>query len=270
MFSANIGNNITNVNLKGGIIMIRRRQRLSFFQRYKKYIYIGSGALMLGVFSFVTTIFVLKGGKTQVPEIENDIEKEYVYQTNESSIRINPVAVEKSEIKENENIENTLTKVEERKEKSNTTKKIDAVEVIAKPTEKNELNFIKPLEGTILQEFAKDKLVYSKTLEEWITHNGVDIKGEEAEPVKASEEGKIKDKKTDPRYGNTIIIEHKNGYKTIYSNLSTLDLVQINQNVKKGEIISGVGAGYGFESDEGTHIHFEIQKDGVPIDFNSL
>lgn len=267
MLSANIGNNITKVNLKGGIIMIRRRQRLSFFQRYKKYIYIGSGALILGTFSFITTILVLKSGDTKVPKIESDINEEYVYQTNESSIRMNPVTIEKADIKENENIEKALPKVEK---KDNATKKTDAVEVIAKPSEKNELNFIKPLEGIILQEFAKDKLVYSKTLEEWITHNGIDIKGEEAEPVKASESGKIKDKKMDPRYGNTIIIEHNDGYKTIYSNLSTLDLVQVNQNVKKGEIISGVGAGYGFESEEGAHIHFEIQKDGIPIDFNTL
>ena len=77
-------------------------------------------------------------------------------------------------------------------------------------------------------------------------------------PVKASADGRIKDKKVDPRYGITIIIEHDDGYKTVYSNLSTLDLVEVGQEVKQGEIISGVGRGYGFESEEGEHVHYEI------------
>lgn len=253
--------------------MMRRRQRLSFFQKYKKYIYIGSSAVALGVFSFVTTIFVLKGRTSKIPKTTPNIVNEYAYKTNESSIRLNPEATKRTDNSDIKVIENKNTESE--KENQTTikteikTKPAPVVEVVAKPVKK-ELKFVKPLEGEIIQEFAKDKLVYSKTLEEWTTHSGIDIKGEEAAPVKASEAGKVKDKKMDPRYGNTIIIEHENGYKTIYSNLSTLELVQVNQQVKQGEIISGVGEGYGFESEEGSHIHFEIQKDGKPIDFNSL
>lgn len=253
--------------------MIRRRQRLNFFQKYKKYIYIGSGAIALGVFSFATTIFVLRGRSAKVPEVNPNVVNEYVYKTNESSIRLNPEATKRTEntdIKiaeaENKNVEKEKTN---QTKTENKTKPTPVVEVVAKPVKK-ELNFIKPLEGEIIQEFAKDKLVYSKTLEEWTTHSGIDIRGDEAAPVKASESGKVKDKKVDPRYGNTIIIEHDDGYKTIYSNLSTLELVQVNQEVKQGEIISGVGAGYGFESEDGPHIHFEIQKGGKPVDFNSL
>ena len=85
-------------------------------------------------------------------------------------------------------------------------------------------------------------------------------------PVKASADGIIKDKKVDPRYGNTIIIEHDDGYKTVYSNLSTLDLVEVGQEVKQGEIISGVGRGYGFEVEEGEHVHYEIWRDSVNVD----
>ena len=127
---------------------------------------------------------------------------------------------------------------------------------------KKELNFEFPISGDITLEFAKDKLVFSETLNEWITHDGVDILGEVAEPVKAAEEGVIESMKMDPRYGNTIIIKHDNGYKTIYSNLSTLDLVYVGKEVKKGDIISGIGDGFGFESKEGPHVHFEIMKNG--------
>ena len=110
-----------------------------------------------------------------------------------------------------------------------------------------------------------DKLVYSNTLEEWITHNGVDILGEEAMPVKAIESGAIESVKMDPRYGNTIIIKHNDEYKSVYSNLSTTELAYVGKKVEKGEIIAGIGKGFGFESKEKPHIHLEILKNGECI-----
>ena len=74
-----------------------------------------------------------------------------------------------------------------------------------------------PISGEIGLSYATEKLIYSNTLEEWITHNGIDILGEEAEPVKAIEAGTIESVKMDPRYGNTIIIKHNDEYKSIYS-----------------------------------------------------
>ena len=65
-----------------------------------------------------------------------------------------------------------------------------------------------PVEGEIIKEFAKDKLVYSDTLKEWVTHAGIDIKAEKTTIVKASEAGTIKSIKNDPRYGLTVVIEH--------------------------------------------------------------
>lgn len=123
-----------------------------------------------------------------------------------------------------------------------------------------------PISGEIILEFAKDKLVYSETLDEWIIHLGVDILGEEAQPVKAVADGVIESVKMDPRYGNTIIIKHNENFKTVYSNLSTLELVFVGKEIKRGDIISGVGKGFGFESKEGPHVHFEIIKDEENID----
>ncbi len=125
-----------------------------------------------------------------------------------------------------------------------------------------------PISGDIVLEFAKDKLVYSETLDEWIVHDGIDILGEESEPVKVVEDGIVESVKMDPRYGNTIIVNHGNNTKTVYSNLSTLELVFVGKEVKRGDIISGVGKGFGFESKEGSHVHFEIIKDGECVDPN--
>ena len=75
-----------------------------------------------------------------------------------------------------------------------------------------------------MKEFAKDNLVYSNTLEEWVTHLGIDIKAEKTTVVKSAEAGKVKSIKNDPRYGLTVVIEHDNGYQTVYSNLLTAEL----------------------------------------------
>lgn len=145
------------------------------------------------------------------------------------------------------------------------TKEDEVIPTIAN-VEESKLEFIKPVEGEIGMKYAKEKLVYSNTLEEWVTHNGIDILGEEAMPIKAIESGIIESVKMDPRYGNTIIIKHNDEYKSVYSNLSTTELVYVGKKVEKGEIIAGIGKGFGFESKEKPHIHLEILKNGESID----
>ena len=56
-----------------------------------------------------------------------------------------------------------------------------------------------PVEGEVQKEYAKDKLVYSETLKEWVTHTGIDIKAEKTTVVKAAEEGTVIAIKNDPR-----------------------------------------------------------------------
>ena len=70
----------------------------------------------------------------------------------------------------------------------------------------------------------------------------------------------------DDKLGITIEISHGNGIVTKYSNLSTTKMVGEGDVVKKGQPISGVGSSALFESLESPHLHFEVLKDGVPID----
>lgn len=125
-----------------------------------------------------------------------------------------------------------------------------------------------PVDGEIIKEYAKDKLVYSDTLKEWITHSGIDIKAEKTTIVKASESGTIKSIKNDPRYGLTIVIEHSAGFSTIYSNLLTAEFVVVGEKVEKGQTIGTVGNTATFEIADEPHLHFEILKDNVQIDPN--
>lgn len=131
-----------------------------------------------------------------------------------------------------------------------------------------ELNFEKPVDGEIVKEYAKDNLVYSNTLQEWTTHLGIDIKADKTTVVKAAETGTVKTIKNDPRYGLTIVIEHENGYQTIYSNLLSSEFVVEGEKVEKGQSIGTVGNTAAFEIADEAHLHFEVLKDSIQVDPN--
>lgn len=129
-----------------------------------------------------------------------------------------------------------------------------------------EIKFIEPVKGEIIREFAPDSLVYSETLKEWITHNGVDIKADKASEVIAVCDGKVSAIKNDPRYGVTIILEHKDGYKTVYANLLSSEYVVEGEEVTQGQAIGTIGNSANFEISDDYHLHFEVTKDGEYID----
>ena len=136
--------------------------------------------------------------------------------------------------------------------------------------EKKELQFIKPVDGEIEMNYSPETLIYSKTLGEWKIHNGIDIKAERGTPVKASEAGTISSITETADKGIEITIVHEDGYKTVYSNLSTKSMVAPNQSVEKGQVISGVGNTAAFEYYEPDHLHFEVYKDEILIDPNLI
>ena len=167
------------------------------------------------------------------------------------------------ETSENKSNKTSNTTIKEESKNVNTEEN-----VAKKETKKLDPVFSMPVEGDVIKEYAKDKLVYSDTLKEWVTHAGIDIKADKTTIVKASEEGKIKSIKNDPRYGLTVVIEHNNGYSTVYSNLLTAEFVTAGENVKKGQTIGTVGNTATFEISDESHLHFEILKDNVQIDPN--
>ena len=139
-------------------------------------------------------------------------------------------------------------------------------ETTEKTEPKTELSFVKPVEGDIVREFAKDNLIYSETLKEWTTHQGIDIKADKTTVVKAAEAGTVKSIKNDPRYGLTIVVEHENGFQTVYSNLLTSEFVVEGEKVEKGQSLGTVGNTAVFEIADEPHLHFEILKDSIPQD----
>lgn len=137
---------------------------------------------------------------------------------------------------------------------------------IEEESETEEISLIAPVKGDIIRKFAQESLVYSETLQEWITHNGVDIKADKTTVVTSAAKGKVYAIKNDPRYGLTVIINHDNGYQTIYSNLLTAEFVVEGEEVEAGQTVGTVGATAAFEICDDYHLHFELLKDNQYID----
>ena len=131
--------------------------------------------------------------------------------------------------------------------------------------EVKKLEFIMPIVGEVMRDYTQDTLVFSNTLQQWISHEGIDILSEIASPVKAIEAGEVIEVKNDPRYGLIIIIDHGQGYQSVYCNLSTLDMVHVGKKVEKGQVVSGVGNTALFEIKDNPHLHFELIKDGANV-----
>ena len=139
---------------------------------------------------------------------------------------------------------------------------VEQVEKTKDPT------FVNPVDGEKIKDYSSDNLVYSVTLDEWTTHLGIDYKSEKTDIVKASADGKIKSIKNDPRYGLTVVIEHTNGFESVYSNLLTAEFITVGEEVKQGQTIATVGNTARFEIADETHLHFEIKQNGENVDPN--
>ena len=160
----------------------------------------------------------------------------------------------------NENKPNNIAKSNAKEESkfktsNNTVKSVNTIK---------KLQFVKPLTGKIIKDYYKNDLVYSKTLETWKTHEAVDIRCEKGSKVKASEEGVVEKIYEDSLYGNTIIIKHNQGYKTIYSNVKAT--AKEGKKVNKNEIIGSVDNSGIIESKDDTHIHFMMLLNNEIID----
>ena len=177
------------------------------------------------------------------------------------------VAVNTSK-QEEKNNQADAKKNSENKEVKSTEGQNTEITVNKANEEEKDPSFKAPVEGEKQKDFSKDNLIYSETLQEWAVHNGIDYSAEKTDVVKAAADGKIKSIKNDPRYGLTVVIEHKNGFESIYSSLLTAEFINVGEEVKQGQTIATVGNTATFEIADNTHLHFELKKDGENVDPN--
>ncbi|MBA4603781.1 peptidoglycan DD-metalloendopeptidase family protein [Thermoactinomyces mirandus] len=122
--------------------------------------------------------------------------------------------------------------------------------------------FIWPVEGgTISSSFG---LRFHPIKKVYRRHEGIDIAKPAGSPIVASDGGVVVESGPSSGYGWTIVIDHGNGFQTLYAHMYPQDVkVHVGQEISKGHVIALVGSN-GWST--GPHLHFEVRKDGQVID----
>lgn len=164
----------------------------------------------------------------------------------------------------------------------------DIEPIIVNETEKNEtkqnLNkenivynkttyeFVKPVDGGISKPFSPQSLIFSETMDDWRTHNGIDILCPLDTKIVSAESGIVKAVYSDINYGYTVVIQ-TGEYQHIYSSLSSDINLTEGQNINKGEVIGTTSDTCMSEICDEPHLHFEMKNNDVyvnPLDIISF
>jgi murein DD-endopeptidase MepM/ murein hydrolase activator NlpD len=113
-----------------------------------------------------------------------------------------------------------------------------------------------PVEGFLTTHFQRGGWFEGRS------HNGIDIAAKKGTVIRAAGAGIVILADWTPDYGNVMVISHGNGFVTYYAHALRLLAAQ-GHRVRKGQPIALLGSS---GSSSAPHLHFEIWKDGVPID----
>jgi LysM repeat protein len=94
-----------------------------------------------------------------------------------------------------------------------------------------------------------------------LSHEGIDIDGVMGQEVRAAAAGKVVFAGTQQGYGEMIVIDHGGGLSTLYAHTSRF-LVDVDDVVEAGDSVAEVGRS---GNARGAHLHFEVRRDGRPV-----
>ncbi len=116
-----------------------------------------------------------------------------------------------------------------------------------------------PVEGHLSSRFGvrKDPLTQAAGF-----HRGIDIAADAGTAIRAAQPGAVVFSGYLRGYGNTIVLEHANGFRSLYGHASR-NLVSAGEVVSADQVIGEVGS---TGRSTGTHLHFELQKSGESLD----
>ncbi len=140
--------------------------------------------------------------------------------------------------------------------------KIDETAIQTTADAEPEFAMIMPCQGEIVSECSVDELVYCMAMDDWRTHNGMDIAAPRGNQVKAAESGIVSKVYEDELLGVVVEIEHQDGISSVYANLQNVDFISAGTKVSRGDIIGGVGNSGALEANSEPHLHFEVLVNG--------
>lgn len=116
-----------------------------------------------------------------------------------------------------------------------------------------------PAEGPVSAPFGR---AVNKKFGTSLVHGGLDIDAPFGSAIRSIQDGSVALAQWLRGYGLTVIVDHGEGWMSVYSHASAL-LVQKGETVRRGDKIATVGDS---GSLRGAYLYFEIRKDGKPID----
>ena len=150
------------------------------------------------------------------------------------------------------------------------TEEIEFIDDYVEETVTSKTESMWPVQGKVITEFTKDKLIYSETLDEWRGHSGIDIEADLGEKVVVVLDGTVTKVFEDTLWGKTIVVDHGNGLESKYSNLGTLEMVKEGLELRQGDNIATVGKSAQIESAMEPHLHFELINNQKSVDPRSI
>jgi len=134
----------------------------------------------------------------------------------------------------------------------------------ADPVEKE---YYYPVKGEIIKKYSTDSLVFSETLNDYRTHQGIDFAAEIGSAVRAYTDGVVLGIYDDPMMGKTVAIQHDYDMVSYYMNLDSNipEGLKVGSKIKAGDVIGAVGKTALTEVGDKPHIHFELKVGGVTI-----
>ena len=120
------------------------------------------------------------------------------------------------------------------------------------------VSYVLPLNNGISADFSMGIPVYSSTMSDYRTHNGVDFKASAGESVVSIADGVVISVTKDDNWGNTVQMQHSGGVVSAISGFADEGLVYEGASVSAGDVIGVVGT-VPVEAKDGEHIHLEIR-----------
>lgn len=133
--------------------------------------------------------------------------------------------------------------------------------------ENSKLSFIG---NKVIRGYSEKEPSYSKTLDVWEIHKGIDVSTNKGQDIKSLLKGTVVDVFNDDKYGMSVKLKCENNIILVYSNLNKDVKVEKNQKIEEGQCIGLAGNTSTNESEEGQHIHLEAFKGEKTIDPMSL
>ncbi|HJG97502.1 MAG TPA: M23 family metallopeptidase [Romboutsia timonensis] len=136
----------------------------------------------------------------------------------------------------------------------------------AKEKQENKSSKLSFLGNEVVREYSEKEPSYSKTLDLWEIHKGLDISAEKGYEIKSLLNGKVVNVFKDDKHGMSVRVQSDNNVVVVYSNLDEKISVEKGQEVTEGQILGTVGNTTSVESEDGTHVHIEAFKGEESID----